>query len=99
MRLPDGAVNVAASVSKLSPPLRDWRKFIYCESMTGNILGEVDHFQVLDIEACSSITRVCAPHIAHCTYWLLACKPSTIASHTELYYIGYRGKLNPGCRI
>lgn len=38
--------NVAAEVVKLSPPLREWRKFIYCESMTGNILGEVDHFKV-----------------------------------------------------
>ena len=38
--------NIAAEVVKLSPPLREWRKFIYCESMTGNILGEVDHFKV-----------------------------------------------------
>ncbi|EIE25479.1 hypothetical protein COCSUDRAFT_1587, partial [Coccomyxa subellipsoidea C-169] len=37
--------DVAAEVVKLSPPLREWRKFIYCESMTGNILGEVDHFK------------------------------------------------------
>jgi hypothetical protein len=26
------------------PPLEQWRKFIYCESMTGKAYGEVDHF-------------------------------------------------------
>jgi hypothetical protein len=27
------------------PPLEQWRKFIYCESMTGRAYGEVDHFE------------------------------------------------------
>ncbi len=44
MRTKDSSV--AAEVLKHSPLLRDWRKFIYCESLTGNILGEVDHFKV-----------------------------------------------------
>ena len=42
---PDGR-NLAASVAASSPPLNEWRKFIYCEAATGSILGEVDHFKV-----------------------------------------------------
>lgn len=37
---------LAEAVSSRGPPLAHWRKFVYCESMTGAILGEVDHFQV-----------------------------------------------------
>ena len=43
--MPDGR-SLAASVAASSPPLKEWRKFIYCESATGSILGEVDHFKV-----------------------------------------------------
>ncbi len=37
---------LAAEVATHSPPLTEWRKFVYCESLTGRIFGEVDHFQV-----------------------------------------------------
>ena len=37
---------LAAEVAAHSPPLAEWRKFVYCESLTGGIFGEVDHFQV-----------------------------------------------------
>lgn len=37
---------LAAEVAAHSPPLAEWRKFVYCESLTGRIFGEVDHFQV-----------------------------------------------------
>ncbi len=43
--MPDGR-SLAANVAASSPPLEEWRKFIYCESATGSILGEVDHFKV-----------------------------------------------------
>lgn len=36
---------LAAEVSAACPPLNEWRKFIYCYSMTGRVLGEVDHFK------------------------------------------------------
>lgn len=36
---------LSQQVSALNPPLDEWRRFIYCESMvTGQLLGEVDHF-------------------------------------------------------
>lgn len=38
---------LAAEVAAQSPPLAEWRKFVYCESLTGRIFGEVDHFQVI----------------------------------------------------
>ncbi|DBA95796.1 TPA: hypothetical protein ACH3X1_001346 [Trebouxia sp. C0004] len=36
---------LAAEVAAHSPPLAEWRKFVYCESLTGRVFGEVDHFQ------------------------------------------------------
>lgn len=35
---------LASEVSGSSPPLAEWRKFVYCESMKGEVLGQVDHF-------------------------------------------------------
>lgn len=29
-----------------SPPLEEWRRFVYCETVTGAPLGVVDHFPV-----------------------------------------------------
>jgi hypothetical protein len=51
-QMPDGrsggsVANLAVRVRAESPPLDHWRKFVYCSSMTGDILGEVDHFKVL----------------------------------------------------
>ena len=37
---------LAAEVAARSPPLDQWRKFVYCESLTGRVYGEVDHFKV-----------------------------------------------------
>lgn len=42
----DGHATLAAAVAARCPPLLEWRKFIYCESVTGQIIGEVDHFKV-----------------------------------------------------
>ena len=38
--------NLAAQVVRRSPPLDQWRSFVYCESVTGRLLGSVDHFPV-----------------------------------------------------
>jgi hypothetical protein len=37
--------HLSRDVAQQSPPLDEWRSFIYCTSMTGRILGEVDHFK------------------------------------------------------
>ena len=37
---------LADEIAARSPPLAEWRKFVYCESLTGRIFGQVDHFQV-----------------------------------------------------
>ena len=57
-RLPvgDGCISLAASVTARSPPLDDWRKFVYCEHVLGCVLGEVDHFEV-NFLSCSHISR------------------------------------------
>ncbi len=38
--------DLAAQVVRRSPPLDQWRSFVYCESVTGRLLGSVDHFPV-----------------------------------------------------
>ncbi|GAX80176.1 hypothetical protein CEUSTIGMA_g7614.t1 [Chlamydomonas eustigma] len=35
---------LAEEVKTLSPHLNEWRSFIYCRSLSGHILGQVDHF-------------------------------------------------------
>jgi hypothetical protein len=40
-----GMQGLAAEVEASSPPLHDWRRFVYCHSMLGTLLGEVDHFK------------------------------------------------------
>jgi hypothetical protein len=44
--------DLAAEVAAHSPPLAEWRKFVYCESLTGRVFFEVDHFQVRINAAC-----------------------------------------------
>lgn len=40
-----GIPGLSHQVSALSPPLVEWQRFVYCESMvSGQLLGEVDHF-------------------------------------------------------
>lgn len=41
-----GIDGLAAAVKARSPPLALWRKFVYCDSLTGPLLGSVDHFEV-----------------------------------------------------
>jgi hypothetical protein len=38
--------DLAAQLVQRSPPLDHWRSFVYCESVTGRLLGSVDHFPV-----------------------------------------------------
>ncbi|KAK9277018.1 hypothetical protein L1049_006557 [Liquidambar formosana] len=41
---------LAEEIQGSQPPVDLWRKFIYCTSLTGSILGSVDHMQPQDFE-------------------------------------------------
>ncbi|KAJ4839394.1 hypothetical protein Tsubulata_016848 [Turnera subulata] len=41
---------LAEEIQNSQPPVDLWRKFIYCTSLTGQILGSVDHIQPQDLE-------------------------------------------------
>ena len=36
---------LAEEIQRSQPPVDLWRKFIYCTSLSGSILGSVDHMQ------------------------------------------------------
>ena len=53
-QIPSGFVegnSLAEDVRQASPPLDHWRKFVYCQSMTGRVFGDVDHFQVTEVSS------------------------------------------------
>ncbi|XP_075656926.1 uncharacterized protein LOC142627034 isoform X1 [Castanea sativa] len=41
---------LAEEIQRSQPPVELWRKFIYCTSLSGSILGSVDHMQPQDFE-------------------------------------------------
>uniref|UniRef100_A0A5B7BW30 FAD-binding domain-containing protein n=1 Tax=Davidia involucrata TaxID=16924 RepID=A0A5B7BW30_DAVIN len=41
---------LAEEILRSQPPVDLWRKFIYCTSLTGSVLGSVDHMQPQDFE-------------------------------------------------
>ena len=43
---------LATAIADATPPLEQWRKFVYCESLTGRVFGEVDHFKVRQLLHC-----------------------------------------------
>ncbi|KAK9846335.1 hypothetical protein WJX81_001811 [Elliptochloris bilobata] len=43
-----GCGSLADAVAAASPPLEQWRRFVYCESALGRVLGETDHFEGQD---------------------------------------------------
>ncbi|KAL5717346.1 hypothetical protein ACHQM5_010364 [Ranunculus cassubicifolius] len=42
--------NLTPQIRRLQPPVELWRKFIYCTSLSGSILGSVDHIEPEDLE-------------------------------------------------
>ena len=48
-------------VQNLSPPLREWRNFRYCESVLGHMFGKIDHFD----EYAESSDRLSPTRVAH----------------------------------
>ncbi|KAJ8758885.1 hypothetical protein K2173_002664 [Erythroxylum novogranatense] len=49
---------LAEEIQSSQPPVDLWRKFIYCTSLTGPILGSVDHMQPQDFEKVMSPVSV-----------------------------------------
>ena len=43
---PGSGGSLADAVAAASPPLEQWRRFVYCESALGRVMGEMDHFEV-----------------------------------------------------
>lgn len=41
---------LAEEIQRSQPPVDLWRKFVYCTSLTGPVLGSVDHMQPQDFE-------------------------------------------------
>ncbi|XP_012085624.1 2,4-dichlorophenol 6-monooxygenase isoform X2 [Jatropha curcas] len=41
---------LAEEIQRSQPPVELWRKFIYCTTLTGPILGSVDHMETQDFE-------------------------------------------------
>lgn len=42
---------LAEEIERLQPPVDLWRKFIYCTSLTGQILGTVDQMQPQGVDS------------------------------------------------
>ncbi|KAJ4798841.1 3-(3-hydroxy-phenyl)propionate/3-hydroxycinnamic acid hydroxylase [Rhynchospora pubera] len=53
---------LAEEIESSQPPVDLWRKFIYCTSLSGSILGSVDHMQPEDFEKVNS--PVCVAHLS-----------------------------------
>ncbi|KAI3516043.1 hypothetical protein L1887_14952 [Cichorium endivia] len=41
---------LSEEIQRFQPPVELWRKFIYCTSLTGSIIGSVDHMQTQDFD-------------------------------------------------
>ncbi|KAH7445144.1 hypothetical protein KP509_02G109200 [Ceratopteris richardii] len=50
--------SLSTDIERLQPPIDQWRKFIYCTSLTGLLLGEVDHLHPQDLARNHSPTWV-----------------------------------------
>ncbi|XP_021746639.1 uncharacterized protein LOC110712483 [Chenopodium quinoa] len=49
---------LAEEIQQFQPPVDLWRKFIYCTSLSGSVLGSVDHMQPQDLERVASPVSV-----------------------------------------
>ncbi|KAH9315639.1 hypothetical protein KI387_024266 [Taxus chinensis] len=53
---------LSGEIEELQPSVEQWRKFIYCSSLSGTILGTVDHMQPNDLKQTRSPT--CVAHFS-----------------------------------
>ncbi|GFY99991.1 FAD/NAD(P)-binding oxidoreductase family protein [Actinidia rufa] len=76
---------LAEEIQKSQPPVDSWRKFIYCTSLSGSILGSVDHFQPQDFEQIVSpvsvahfsqykLTRLLVKKLENLNFHILNCE-------------------------
>lgn len=57
---------LAGDIERAQPPVDLWRKFVYCTSLSGSILGSVDHMKQEDFD------KVISPiHVAHFSQYKL----------------------------
>ncbi|KAG6477307.1 putative polyketide hydroxylase isoform X1 [Zingiber officinale] len=49
-------------IQNLQPPVDLWRKFIYCTSLSGLVLGSVDHMKSQDVDM--ELSPVCVAHFS-----------------------------------
>lgn len=52
--------SLADAVAAGSPPLEQWRRFLYCESALGRVLGETDHFEVGHTSKIEHLSSACS---------------------------------------
>ncbi|KAL2630331.1 hypothetical protein R1flu_015017 [Riccia fluitans] len=45
---------LADEIEKAQPPLDQWRRFVYCNTLAGPVFGTVNHLQPQGMLACSS---------------------------------------------
>ncbi|KAL1289828.1 hypothetical protein AAHE18_20G086900 [Arachis hypogaea] len=71
---------LAEEIQRSQPPIALWRKFIYCTSLSGSVLGSVDHIQPQDLE------RVVSPvSVAHFSQYKL-----TMLLRKQLENLGFK---------
>ncbi|MED6133990.1 hypothetical protein PIB30_033295 [Stylosanthes scabra] len=71
---------LAEEIQRSQPPVDLWRKFIYCTSLSGPVLGSADHMQPQDLE------HVVSPvSVAHFSQYKLA-----MLLHKKLENLGFK---------
>ncbi|KAK1365657.1 2,4-dichlorophenol 6-monooxygenase [Heracleum sosnowskyi] len=53
---------LADQIQKFQPPVELWRKFVYCTSLTGPVIGSVDHMQPQDLD--QTVSPVSVAHFS-----------------------------------
>ncbi|ONK71111.1 uncharacterized protein A4U43_C04F4830 [Asparagus officinalis] len=87
---------IASDIQKLQPAIDLWRKFIYCTSLSGSVLGSVDHMQPQDFE--KIISPVCVAHFSQYKLVSLLLKKLKVLGFHVGTPDGFEGS-NPGCTL
>jgi len=52
---------LAGDIERSQPPVDLWRKFVYCTSLSGSVLGSVDHMKPEGQSSSSDVEQCLAP--------------------------------------
>ncbi|KAA8529739.1 hypothetical protein F0562_034161 [Nyssa sinensis] len=75
---------LAEEILRSQPPVDLWRKFIYCTSLTGCVLGSVDHMQPQDFE--QVVSPVSVAHFSqYKLIWLLVRRLENLNFHVRTF--------------